>query len=332
MKIRDLFIDHYEIDGLRIIRILNLELFFAISSNDRVPGKLVIHFFDNDVVEYCYDTGIISLEKSYFPTKEHALKHGKRLGKAPYLVNRNKLPANVAIVTFLTVDEVIAFKNKDLPIEKIYQKAWMTLDSIEYLLQPSLDRFVCEGQEKIEKDSNNYQHHDATITDWYKVNAKEENPIVLFNLGVLYADGRGVAPDNFKAVSLYKKAADVGCVEAMGILSSMYKYGRGIELNPAKAEYWFNKVIETNDLTSWFILGEYHARGIGVAQNDIMAMYWYKRSARKGNKEAMYAISSLYRYGRGVTKSWLKEKYWLIKSGRLSWDKKAIQQNKDAIH
>jgi len=44
MKLRDLFVDYYEVEGVRIVRVLNLNVFFALRNSEK----------DADTIQACY--------------------------------------------------------------------------------------------------------------------------------------------------------------------------------------------------------------------------------------------------------------------------------------
>lgn len=61
----------------------------------------------------------------------------------------------------------------------------------------------------------------------------------LFNLGLMYHGGMGVARDERTAVKLYHRAADIGNVLAQEYLAIGYKEGWfGLKKNKTKASYW----------------------------------------------------------------------------------------------
>ena len=61
-----------------------------------------------------------------------------------------------------------------------------------------------------------------------------------FNLGVMYATGRGVPKDDAKAVKWYRLAADQGYARAQFNLGVMYATGRGVLKDRILAHIWFN--------------------------------------------------------------------------------------------
>ena len=64
-------------------------------------------------------------------------------------------------------------------------------------------------------------------------------PGAQFNLGVMYAEGRGVSQDDAAAVYWYRLAADQGLAEAQFNLGVMYAEGRGVSQDDATAARWY---------------------------------------------------------------------------------------------
>ncbi len=75
--------------------------------------------------------------------------------------------------------------------------------------------------------------------------AKQGSGDALFNLGLMYHGGMGVARDERAAVKLYHKAADKGNIMAQEYLAAGYKEGWfGLEKNETKADYWQKRSIK----------------------------------------------------------------------------------------
>ena len=73
-----------------------------------------------------------------------------------------------------------------------------------------------------------------------KVLAEQGDASAQYNLGVLYAKGRGVAQDFNEAVKWYRKAAEQGDAFAQGKLGAMYHFGMGVPRDYIQAHKWFN--------------------------------------------------------------------------------------------
>ena len=238
MRLRDLLLDYCEIDGLRIVSVLNLKMFFPISKSADISHNHIISYIANRDVENLRKSTYID-KPAHSMTIKEALELGKRFGRAPYFINKERIPADTPIVTYLREHEIIEFKEKTLSVEMVYKKTWLFLAAADWLLRDKMDILIRKSQEVIQNthEQSNSQSN-AVVLEWFKKYSSKENPVVLVNLGMLYADGRGVTRDDVQAVSLYEQAANEGDVIAMGLLSSMYKEGRGVERSPQKAAYW----------------------------------------------------------------------------------------------
>ena len=73
-----------------------------------------------------------------------------------------------------------------------------------------------------------------------KAKAEKGDKIAQFNLGVMYAKGRGVPQDFKEAVKLYRKAAEKGGAFAQYNLGFLYLAGRGVTKNISTAYVWVN--------------------------------------------------------------------------------------------
>lgn len=74
--------------------------------------------------------------------------------------------------------------------------------------------------------------------------AKQGDAQAQTNLGLMYADGRGVRRDNAEAVKWYRQAAEQGDASAQNNLGNMYADGRGVRKNRALAREWYGKACQ----------------------------------------------------------------------------------------
>ena len=61
-----------------------------------------------------------------------------------------------------------------------------------------------------------------------------------FNLGLMYANGEGVAKDYAKAFKWYRRSAEQGNAKAQGNLGSMYANGEGVPKDTIEGLAWSN--------------------------------------------------------------------------------------------
>ena len=76
--------------------------------------------------------------------------------------------------------------------------------------------------------------------DYWRARAEEGEAIAQYNLGVMYADGRGVPQDDVEAVRWYQLAADQGEPLAQVSLGLMYGKGDGVPQDTVLAHMWWS--------------------------------------------------------------------------------------------
>jgi len=77
-----------------------------------------------------------------------------------------------------------------------------------------------------------------------KRKAEQGDAVAQYNLGVMYADGEGVAQNDAEAVQWFRKAAEQGLAGAQFNLGQMYRLGRGVVQSDAEAVQWYRKAAE----------------------------------------------------------------------------------------
>ena len=70
--------------------------------------------------------------------------------------------------------------------------------------------------------------------------ADQGDPIAQSQLGVLYAEGRGLPQNYEEAIKWYRKAADQGEAGAQFNLGLSYQYGKGVPQDYVQAHKWAN--------------------------------------------------------------------------------------------
>jgi uncharacterized protein len=142
--------------------------------------------------------------------------------------------------------------------------------------------------------NKNYQ---KAFREW-KASADAGQAEAQFDLGLLYAQGLGVARDLTEAAKWYRKAAEQGNAEAEFALGQMYSRGWGVPRDQADALRWLEMAMDPNSdgpPTDWSLV-----EGYGMQQDQAQAAYWYQQAAEKGHPEAQYNLARLYATGNGV--------------------------------
>ena len=140
-------------------------------------------------------------------------------------------------------------------------------------------------QYKQEKSGRAPQKH-AAIPGQFQRAAEQDHLKAQNNLAYMYAEGRGFAQDNLKAVEWYTRAAERGYAEAQYNLGFMYEQGRGVPQDYAKAVEWYRKAADQNEPAAQYSLGLMYDQGTGVQRNLSEATRWYRLAAKNGDPDA----------------------------------------------
>lgn len=120
---------------------------------------------------------------------------------------------------------------------------------------------------------------------WYGRAAQANLVPAMFRLGTLYEKGLGVRKDIGLAHRYYRQAADHGNAKAMHNLAVLEADGGG-KPNYKNAAYWFLRAAERGVADSQFNLGILYARGIGVEQSLTESYKWFSLAAAQGDADS----------------------------------------------
>jgi localization factor PodJL len=121
---------------------------------------------------------------------------------------------------------------------------------------------------------------------WYDRAAQAGVVPATFRLGTLYEKGLGVKKDADVARRYYTQAAERGNAKAMHNLAVLDADGGGRGANYKSAALWFRKAADRGVADSQFNLGILYARGIGVEQNLAESYKWFTLAAAQGDADA----------------------------------------------
>ncbi len=121
---------------------------------------------------------------------------------------------------------------------------------------------------------------------WYDRAAQANVVPAMFRLGTLFEKGLGAKKDLDVARRYYVLAADRGNAKAMHNLAVLDADGGTKGANYKSASYWFRKAAERGVADSQFNLGILYARGIGVEQNLAESFKWFSLAAAQGDVDA----------------------------------------------
>ena len=101
--------------------------------------------------------------------------------------------------------------------------------------------------------------------------------------------------DYSEAVEWYQIAAEQGEARARYDLGLMYANGKGVPKDASEAVKWYQKAAEQEYVRAQTNLGDMYRKGKGVPQDDSEAIKWYLRAAKQGNADAQEKLKTFYK-------------------------------------
>jgi len=123
---------------------------------------------------------------------------------------------------------------------------------------------------------------------WYDRAAQAGVVPAIFRLGTFYEKGLSVKKDIDIARRYYLQAAERGNAKAMHNLAVLDADGGGKGANYKSASQWFRKAADRGVADSQFNLGILYARGIGVEQNLAESFKWFSLAAAQGDADSAH--------------------------------------------
>ena len=123
-----------------------------------------------------------------------------------------------------------------------------------------------------------------------------------YYLAYCQAEGYGVAKDDQKAFSLYRRVAERGLPIAQARLAYILYKGIGTRKDVAKANYWMEKATNYNYIDSYtrYILGLCYEEGLGREKDMTKAMDCFQKSCSRNVDEALIHTAMLFAEGKMV--------------------------------
>jgi TPR repeat protein len=143
-----------------------------------------------------------------------------------------------------------------------------------------------------EENDSSYQ----AAREWYRKAVDAGSVSAMVDLGMMYEQGLGTAPDTAVALYWYQTAANVGLPRGMVALGRAYQNGIGVRQDYAVAMRWYLKAATVGSADAMNSIGVLHAQGLGVRRSRRKAIRWFERAADAGSSAA---VSNLKALGRG---------------------------------
>jgi TPR repeat protein len=154
----------------------------------------------------------------------------------------------------------------------------------------------------------------------YRKAADKGSTSAMVELGVMFANGSGVAKDEAQARKLLERAAEAGNPRAVANLAALSKNG-GAPPDPVKARALLSRAAETN-AEAQYQLGLLLADGAGGPQDDFAARALFEKAAAQSHPGALERMGDFAQSGRGGPKD--------TSAGKVYYEKAAALGNEDA--
>jgi len=159
---------------------------------------------------------------------------------------------------------------------------------------------------------------DAAI-QWWKQAAENESARAKMMLGLFYNLGRGVGRSEKEAVHWYEQAAKLGDNNASYNLGVLYYNGRGIDRDYNKAAAYFHQLAKDGDTAAQNMYASLFLEGQGVKYSPKNAVRWFRKAASAGNIKAMFNLATQYRTGVGIKQDDKKALFWYKKAANMNF-------------
>jgi TPR repeat protein len=132
----------------------------------------------------------------------------------------------------------------------------------------------------------------------YRKAADKGSTSAMVELGVLLANGSGVAKDPAQARKLFERAAEAGNPRGVANLAAL-STSAGAPADPVKARALLSKAAETNSAEAQYQFGVMIADGIGGPKDDVAARALFEKAAAQDHPAALERMGAFAQSGRG---------------------------------
>jgi len=154
--------------------------------------------------------------------------------------------------------------------------------------------------------------------------AMSGDPRAAFEVGMRYAEGRGVAADAKAASEWYAKAAEKGLAAAQYRWAVALEKGIGVARDTEQAKRWYAVAAEAGNVRAMHNLGVLHANARDIAT----ALPWFQKAADLGLRDSQFNLGIIHALGSGVKQDLAVSYKWFALAARQG-DKEADKKMGD---
>ena len=137
-----------------------------------------------------------------------------------------------------------------------------------------------------------------------------------YEIGVRFAEGKGVAANYDEAAKWYDRAAQAGVVPATFRLGTLYEKGLGVKKDADIARRYYTQAAERGNAKAMHNLAVLDADGGGRGANYKSAAQWFRKAADRGVADSQFNLGILYARGIGVEQNLAESYKWFTPRGR----------------
>jgi localization factor PodJL len=136
------------------------------------------------------------------------------------------------------------------------------------------------------------------------------DPTAAFEVGVRFAEGKGVAPNYDEAAKWLDRAAQAGVVPAIFRLGTFYEKGLSVKKDVDIARHYYMQAAERGNAKAMHNLAVLDADGGGKGADYKGAAQWFRKAADRGIADSQYNLGILYARGIGVDQNLAESFKW----------------------
>lgn len=149
-----------------------------------------------------------------------------------------------------------------------------------------------------------------TAQDWLERAAAQNHAGALYNLGVLAIDAE--LQDFPRASTLFRKAAELGDMDAAYGLAVLYREGTGVVRDRAESVKWLKRAADERHIAAMVEFAIVLFNGDGAEKSEAGAVRLFAKAAQANSPIAQNRLARLYAAGRGVTANAVEAMKWHI--------------------
>jgi localization factor PodJL len=136
------------------------------------------------------------------------------------------------------------------------------------------------------------------------------DPAAAYEIGVRFAEGKGVAANYDEAAKWLDRAAQAGVVPAIFRLGTFYEKGLSVKKDVDIARRYYMQAAERGNAKAMHNLAVLDADGGGKGANYNSASQWFRKAADRGIADSQYNLGILYARGIGVEQNLAESFKW----------------------